>query len=65
MIQRLTNRQIINVVKTYNNYMNKISKYRKQQIYYDAFDDKEGVSKMQRMIDDEKKRIGRFLDKEV
>ena len=56
---------IINVVKAYNNSMNRISKYRKQQIYYDAFDDKDGVNKMQRMIDDESYKLGRFLDTEV
>lgn len=56
---------IINVVKAYNNSMNRISKYRKQQIYYDAFDDKNGVNQMQRMIDDESYKLGRFLDTEV
>lgn len=56
---------IINTVNTYNSFINRISTYKKQQIYYDAFDDTEGINAMQTMIDEESYKLGQFLDTEV
>lgn len=57
--------KIINSVNTYNNYLFKIRLYRKQQEFCDAFDDKEGVEKLQIKIEQTQEEIGKLLDTEV
>lgn len=57
--------KIINAVTTYNNYLFKIQLYRKQQEFCDAFDDKEGIEKLQLKIEQTQEEIGKFLDMEI
>ena len=56
---------IVNAVNTYRSFINRISAYKKQQTYYDAFDDTDGINEMQTMIDEESYKLGQFLDLEV
>ena len=66
MIQRITNRQIINTVEKY------FAKKSKLNAHQDALrwelmtsGETEKASELQTMIDDDKKQIGQFLDLEV
>jgi len=66
MIQRLTNRQIINTVEKYFFYKSKLNAHQdalKWELMTSG--ETEKASELQTMIDDDKKQIGQFLDLEV
>lgn len=66
MIQRLTNRQIINVVEQYFAYKSKLNAHQNALKWELLSSGKtEKASELQTMIEDDKKQIGRFLDMEV
>lgn len=57
--------KIINAVQTYDNYCQKIARYKAKQVEYDQWDDYEGVHMMEKKIAKTEKDLGRFLDSEV
>lgn len=66
MIQRITNRQIINVVEQYFAYKSKLNAHRNALKWELLSSGKtEKASELQTMIEDDKKQIGQFLDLEV
>ena len=66
MIQRLTNRQIINTVEKYLVYKSKLKAHQNALRWELLSSGKtEKASELQTMIDDDKKQIGQFLDMEV
>lgn len=66
MIQRITNRQIINVVEQYFAYKSKLNAHQnalRWELLSSGETDK--ASELQTMIEEDKKQIGQFLDLEV
>lgn len=66
MIQRLTNRQIINVVEQYFIYKSRLRSHQnalRWELLSSGETDKS--SELQTMINEDKKQIGQFLDMEV
>ena len=66
MIQRITNRQIINIVEQYFAYKSKLNAHQnalRWELLSSGETDK--ASELQTMIEDEKKELGKFLDMEV
>ena len=57
--------KIVNTMNTYNSYNAKINECIKKKNDYDAWDDEDGVAKMQNQIKNLKDELGRFLDTEV
>ena len=66
MIQRLTNRQIINSVEQYFAYKSKLNAHQ-DALRWELLScgETEKARELQTMIDDDKKQIGQFLDLEV
>lgn len=66
MIQRLTNRQIINVVEQYFIYKSKL-KAHQNALRWELLScgETDKSIELQTMIDEDKKTIGQFLDMEV
>lgn len=66
MIQRLTNRQIINTVEQYFIYKSKL-KAHQNALRWELLScgETERATELQTMIDEDKKTIGQFLDMEV
>jgi hypothetical protein len=66
MIQRLTNRQIINTVEQYFIYKSKL-KAHQNALRWELLSsgETERATELQTMIDEDKKIIGQFLDMEV
>lgn len=56
---------IVDIIKTYNLHTLRINNAKKQYDYYEAFDDTDGMKKMQELIDKEEQELGKFLDLEV
>lgn len=63
MIQRLTNRQIINVVEQYFIYKSRLKSHQ-NALRWELLSsgETERASELQTMIDEDKKIIGQFLD---
>ena len=66
MIQRITNRQIINVVEQYFAYKTRLNAHQ-NALRWELLSsgETEKASELQTMIDEDKKIIGQFLDLEV
>lgn len=66
MIQRLTNRQIINTVEQYFIYKSRLNAHQ-NALRWELLSsgETERASELQTMIDEDKKIIGQFLDMEV
>lgn len=66
MIQRLTNRQIINTVEQYFIYKSKLNAHQ-NELKWELLSsgETERATELQTMIDEDKKQIGQFLDMEV
>ena len=66
MIQKITNRQIINVVEQYFAYKSRLKAHQnalRWELLSSGETDK--ASELQTMIEDDKKQIGQFLDLEA
>lgn len=66
MIQRITNRQIINVVEQYFAYKSKLNAHQ-NALRWELLSsgETEKARELQTMIEDDKKQIGQFLDMKV
>lgn len=66
MIQRLTNRQIINVVEQYFIYKSRLKSHQ-NALRWELLScgETDRAIELQTMIDEDKKTIGQFLDMEV
>lgn len=66
MIQRITNRQIINTVEKYLVYKSRLNAHQ-NALRWELLSsgETERASELQAMIDEDKKIIGQFLDMEV
>ena len=57
--------KIINAINIYNKVNADIDRCIKKKNEYDAWDDKDGVNKMQKEINNLKDGLGKFLDTEI
>lgn len=66
MIQRITNRQIINIVEQYFAYKSRLNAHQ-NALRWELLSsgETEKASELQTMIEEDKKQIGQFLDLEI